>query len=127
MKTIRITNGTYGYKDPVSGTIKPKSIGETVTVDDKEADRLVDLNVAVIISENNKNVENVAENNGDIGYSVEELSELKNSELAKIAEKLGVDTKYLKKKSDLINAIISAVEVQDNDIPVVSTEDDVVQ
>jgi len=51
MKTVKIINGTYGYKPEGTNRIKPVSVGGVVCVPDKEADRLVKLRVADYIAD----------------------------------------------------------------------------
>lgn len=46
---VRITAGTYGYRDD-KGHLKPKNSGDTVLLDDAEAERLINLGVAEEIS-----------------------------------------------------------------------------
>lgn len=46
MKTVQITEGTYGYRKEGSNRVRPVSIGGIVEVSDAEAERLVALKVA---------------------------------------------------------------------------------
>lgn len=51
MKTVIIKNGTYGHRPTSDGRVIPISIGETCSVPDEEAERLVSLGVADVIDD----------------------------------------------------------------------------
>jgi len=49
MIQVKITNGIYGYRPPKSKQLKPAHAGDIITVQDKEAARLIELGVAVSV------------------------------------------------------------------------------
>lgn len=51
MKKVKIVNGVYGYRPDGVGSTEPIGIGETVSLPDDEAARLVDLGVAIIVGD----------------------------------------------------------------------------
>ncbi len=146
MILVKIISGTYGYRPEKSNYVIPVSVGEgPISVDDDEAKRLVEIGVAAYIDKETP-VEAVATapscdsdscpidnspdsedgENGDSGpgevtgnLDPEELKGWKMDELKKLATDMGIDATGIKKKDDLIAAIV-AVEVT---VPALDTED----
>ena len=121
MKEVKIIAGTYGYVNSMK-RVRPVSLGETVWVDDAEADRLETLGIAEIISdipvETTKSVANSCEDKNSTCYpenlsegSIEgcldgdDLSELSMTQLKELASDIGIDTKGIKRKDKLIELI----------------------
>lgn len=115
---IKIVKGVYGYVDK-HGFVRPKDCNSEpfVTSPEQEA-RLVKLGVAEYVDEpekvpavnepaqaqSSKNDEETARLDPD------QLKELTNAELKKMAEEMSIDTAKLKTKAQLIEAI-TAVDV----------------
>lgn len=127
---VKIISGAYGYR-PV-GSAHPTTImrGETCDVTEEEANRLLSIGAAEIAEEapteevitapdgkdESKAGEDTAtQNNGtgskeDAHLDPDQLSEMKFDELKQLAEDMGIDTKGMRSKASLIDAIV-AVEV----------------
>lgn len=131
MLTVKIISGTYGCK--IKGRIVPKDLtSEPFELENAEAERLVSLGVAEIITEgvatggngeetnppsvnpaddeNGSNGENEGENDITGHLDAEQLKEMTIKELKALAEDMGIDTGKFKVKDDYIQAIV-AVEV----------------
>lgn len=131
MLTVKIISGTYGCK--IKGRIVPKDLtSEPFELENAEAERLVSLGVAEIITEgvatggngeetnppsvnpaddeNGSNGENEGENDITGLLDAEQLKEMTIKELKALAEDMGIDTGKFKVKDDYIQAIV-AVEV----------------
>lgn len=128
MTTIKIINGTYGHRPEGSNYVIPVASGDpAISVDDLEAQRLVDLGVAVIAHPE-------APANGGDGDSVpaeiaghldpDQFKSMTVAELKKLAADMEIDVTG--KKKDEIIAAICAVEVTapaDDDAPAPDVED----
>ena len=110
---IKIVKGVYGYVDK-HGFVRPKDCNSEpfVTSPEQEA-RLVKLGVAEYVDEPEK-AEPVNEpaqvQSPEIGEEAahldpDQLKELTNAELKKMAEEMSIDTAKLKTKAQLIAAI----------------------
>lgn len=131
MLTVKIISGTYGCK--IKGRIVPKDLtSEPFELEDAEAERLVSLGVAEIITEgvatggngketnppsvnptddeNGSNGENEGGNDITGHLDAEQLEEMTIKELKALAEDMGIDTGKFKVKAEYIQAIV-AVEV----------------
>lgn len=137
MQTVKIISGTYGYNN--GRRIEPKDRkSEPFTLPKDEADRIIALGIAEIVSrevatgehdeENNSasvnpnNNENgtEGENEGEnqiVGHlDAEQLKEMTIKELKTLAENMGIDTSKMKVKNDYVQAILDVeVSVSDND------------
>ena len=119
---IKIINGTYGYKAPGSKHIDPKSAGDPpFEVDDAKAKRLVDLGVAVYITD--KPAKAVAtsdkgENKADQGENTSEgksgekgtekptySSKMKVDELKELIKNAGLSYKVGMSKDTMVAAL----------------------
>lgn len=131
MLTVKIISGTYGCN--IKGRIVPKDrMSEPFELENAEAERLVSLGVAEIITEgvatggngeetnppsvnpsNDENGEN-GENEGDMEIDghldAEQLREMTVKELKALAEDMGIDTAKFKVKEEYVQAIV-AVEI----------------
>ncbi len=127
MLTVKIISGTYGCK--IKGRIVPKDLtSEPFELEDAEAERLVSLGVAEIITEgvatggngketnppsvnpaddeNGSNGENEGENDITGHLDAEQLEEMTIKELKALAEDMGIDTGKFKAKAEFIRAIL---------------------
>lgn len=119
---VRIICGSYGYRTKYG--VKPVMLGETCEVDGTEAGRLVGLGVAEIVdapttpsaaepvqaaAEQEYNdtpaEENAAEKPTAAHLMPEDLADMTVANLKKMAADMGIDTKALKTKDALIQAI----------------------
>ena len=134
MARVRIISGTYGYRPPGSKHPVPKRIGDTVTVSDDEALRLITLKVAKLVDaqspvsplsvlhdgpgENSEGVDTDADQippgsdegadtaEAVIGHlDAEQLMELTKAELLKLADELGVDVSSSDNKAEIVAAL----------------------
>lgn len=97
MKKIQIIRGTYGFKQNDSASICPKTVKDPpFEVGEKEAKRLVQLGVAIIIEN---------EDGDDKPYS----KKMKLEELRKVAENHGVENVEKLTTKDM--AIVAIEEV----------------
>lgn len=156
MARVQIISGAYGYRPPGSKHPVPKRIGDTVTVSDSEAQRLIKLKVAALIDERTPVAVTSAptDGSGDSSESVdtdadqippesderadtadvivghldaEQLMELTKAELLKLADEMGIDVSNSDNKAEIV-AAITQVEVSTGDIvpPELSAEAPVV-
>ena len=131
MRTVKIISGAYGLNTG-DRVITKDRMSEPFSLDDAEAERLVSLGVAEIITEgvatggngkepnppsvnpsndeNGSNGENEGGNDIDGHLDAEQLGEMTIKELKALAEDMGIDTSKMKVKADYIQAIV-AVEV----------------
>lgn len=116
MKEVKIIKGTYGHK--VNGRVKPVSLGGTVELQDEEAQRLVDLEVAEyvnVFTDNDKlNADNEKEEDEIITTHLDrtQLETMKLEDLKRLATDMGIDVQTLK-KAEIIDLVVQ-VEVQVN-------------
>jgi len=97
MQTIKIIRGTYGFKQNASASICPKTVNDPpFEVDEKEAERLVELGVAIIVE---------SEDGDDKPYS----KKMKLEELRKVAEDYGVENVEKLTTKDMAIAAIEEV------------------
>lgn len=135
MQQIRIIQGTYGHRPEGTHRIRPVMAGDTVSVPDAEAQRLVSIGVAEIIPQAAEPAregvatlqEGPAEGEPSIGMGpemrcgeanaeggtastsdLEQLKVLTNAKLRELAEVMGIPTAKLKNKTELIQAITAA-------------------
>ncbi len=128
---IRITNGSYGWRKTPEKPPKLIERGSTCTVDEAEAKRLFALGVAEPVcdvrgealatdskdeiadtpSPDILGAENGAKSDAEAHLDAEQLQELTVAQLKELAEEMCISTAKLKKKDDLIAAII-AVSVE---------------
>ena len=129
---IKIVKGVYGYVDK-HGFVRPKDCNSEpfVTSPEQEA-RLVKLGVAEYVGEPEK-VSAVNEpaqvQSSEISEEVshldpDQLKELTNAELKKMAEEMSIDTSKLKTKAQLIEAITAVDVVPGSDEDSEGVEDD---
>lgn len=131
MVEVKIISGSYGWRETRKAMPKLIERGSTCKVDEAEAQRLVALGVAAIVSEAGEapvatanapesgaatcsdipGAENGAESNAEAHLDAEQLQELTVAQLKELAEEMCISTAKLKKKDDLIAAII-AVSVE---------------
>lgn len=119
---VRIICGSYGYRTKYG--VKPVMLGETCEVDGMEAGRLVGLGIAEIVdapaspsaaapaqaaAEQEYNdtpaEENATEKPAAAHLVPEDLADMTVANLKKMAADMGIDTKALKTKDALIQAI----------------------
>lgn len=119
---VRIICGSYGYRTKFG--VKPVMLGETCEVDGMEAGRLAGLGVAEIVAApaapsaavpaqaaaeqeyNDTPAEkSVAEKPAAAHLVPEDLADMTVANLKKMAADMGIDTKALKTKDALIQAI----------------------
>lgn len=137
MLTVKIISGTYGYN--TGKHIEPKDRkSEPFMLSEDEANRIVALGIAEIVSKEvatggngeENNSAGVNPNNDENGSKVEnegekknaghldegQLKEMTNKDLKSLAEDMGVDTSKMKVKNDYIQAILDVeVSVPNND------------
>lgn len=124
---IRIKNGSYGWRKTPEKPPKLIERGSTCTVDEAEAKRLFALGVAEPVCDvrgealatDSKDEtadtpspdipcdENSAESDTEAHLDAEQLQEMTVPQLKELAEEMGIATAKLKKKDDLIAAIIA--------------------
>lgn len=116
---VKIICGSYGYRTKYG--VKPVMLGETCEVDGTEAGRLVGLGVAEIVdapaapsaaapapsaSDNDTPAEKSAAEKPAAAHLVpEDLADMTVANLKKMAADMDIDTKQLKTKDALIQAI----------------------
>lgn len=112
---VRIICGSYGYRTKYG--VKPVMLGETCEVDGMEAGRLVGLGIAEIVDApaspsaaeqeyNDTPAEKGAAEKPAAAHLVpEDLADMTVANLKKMAADMGIDTKALKTKDALIQAI----------------------
>ena len=113
---VRIICGSYGYRTKYG--VKPVMLGETCEVDGMEAGRLVGLGVAAApfaavpassAAEQEYNdtpaEKSAAEKPAAAHLVPEDLADMTVANLKKMAADMGIDTKALKTKDALIQAI----------------------
>lgn len=140
MKKIKITVGTYGYREkgkPPVRLINAES--GPIEVSDEEAARLIKAGVAEVVDTTEKvvdtteipvDVPEIAVEETATGHlDNESLEECTVAELKKLASDLGLEFKSRATKDELIKLISSAeveypvVEVDDEEPPVLSAAD----
>lgn len=129
---IKIVKGVYGYVDK-HGFVRPKDCNsEPFETSPEQEARLVKLGVAEYVDEPEK-AEPVGESaqvqipkNDEAGAHLDpdQLKELTNAELKKMAEEMSIDTSKLKTKAQLIEAITAADVVPGPDEDSEGMEDD---
>jgi len=114
---VKIICGSYGYRTKYG--VKPVMLGDTCEVDGMEAGRLVGLGVAEIVDApaapassaaeqeyNDTPAEKSATEKPAAAHLVpEDLADMTVANLKKMAADMGIDTKALKTKDALIQAI----------------------
>ena len=114
---VKIICGSYGYRTKYG--VKPVMLGDTCEVDGMEAGRLVGLGVAEIVDApaapassaaeqeyNDTPAEKSATEKPAAAHLVpEDLADMTVANLKKMAANMGIDTKALKTKDALIQAI----------------------
>lgn len=106
---IKIIKGVYGYMTK-SGTVKPKTEkDEPFELTAEQEARLVSLGVAVYVEDAPAKVPDNEQMKDEATAHLdpEQLAELTNAKLKELAEEMGIDTKNLKTKAQLIEAITS--------------------
>lgn len=133
MKKVKIISGGYGYVPPDRMIVKTVYAGDTVSVDDCEAERLVRIGAAEIVTETP--AETVAtppggENGSGAGgnppedkggsapqekghLDPEQLQELTIKKLTELAGNMGIDASKCKVKADFIAAITAGLAEED--------------
>lgn len=132
MPKIKVTCGTVGIvlkdSDGNSRFTTRTSSDEAFDVSSEEARRFIDRGVAELVSGSLESAEEPAEAKEVPRLDVEELSAMPNSELKKIAENMGIDTKNFRKKDDFIKAITDVIAEaeesdEEDDLPDLSAAD----
>lgn len=112
---VKIICGSYGYRTKYG--VKPVMLGDTCEVDGMEAGRLVGLGVAEIVDapaapsaaeqeySDTPAEKNAAEKPVAAHLVPEDLADMTVANLKKMAADMGIDTKALKTKDALIQAI----------------------
>ena len=120
MVEVKITSGSYGWRKTKDAMPKLIERGGTCKVDEAEAQRLVALGVAAIVNEAESGAapcsdipgaENGAESDTEAHLDAEQLQKMTVAQLKELAEEMCISTAKLKRKDDLIAAII-AVSVE---------------
>ena len=139
---VEIISGSYGWRKTKDAMPKLTERGGTCEVDEAEAKRLVALGVAVIVREVDEapvasastgrndaapcadipNKENGAESDAEAHLDTEQLQEMTVAQLKELAVELGIETAKLRKKDDLIAAIVAVPvepgeEIGEGDLP----------
>lgn len=120
---IKIIKGVYGYMTK-SGTVKPKTEkDEPFELTAEQEARLVSLGVAAYVEDAPAKVSDNEQMKDEATAHLdpEQLAELTNAKLKELAEEMGIDTKNLKTKAQLIEAITSVDVIPG---PVEDVEDD---
>ena len=124
---IEIISGSYGWRKTKDAMPKLVERGGICEVDEAEARRLVALGVAAIVREADEapvasastgrndaapcadmpNKENGAESDTEAHLDTEQLQEMTVAQLKELAAELGIETAKLRKKDDLIAAIVA--------------------
>lgn len=115
---IKILSGTYGYRDE-AGTILPKSAKSApFKVDDKEANRLIRLGIAVeavATSQQKPILEDDEDKNDHQDDSEKTVEKMNKPELVKLAKEMGLESSG--GKEELIGRILSEKERLESEIP----------
>lgn len=143
---IEIISGSYGWRKTKDAMPKLVERGGICEVDEAEARRLVALGVAAIVHEADEapvasgstvesgdtpcadmpSEENGAESGAESGagahLDAEQLQEMTVAQLKELAAELGIETAKLRKKDDLIAAIVAVPvepgeEISEDDLP----------
>ena len=124
---VEIISGSYGWRKTKDAMPKLVERGGICEVDEAEARRLVALGVAAIVREVDEapvasastgrndaapcadmpNKENGAESDTEAHLDTEQLQEMTVAQLKELAAELGIETAKLRKKDDLIAAIVA--------------------
>lgn len=124
---VEIISGSYGWRKTKDAMPKLIERGGTCEVGEAEAKRLVALGVAAIVREVDEapvasastgrndaapcadmpNKENGAESDTEAHLDTEQLQEMTVAQLKELAAELGIETVKLRKKDDLIAAIVA--------------------
>ena len=124
---VEIISGSYGWRKTKDAMPKLIERGGTCEVDEAEAKRLAALGVAAIVREVDEasvasastgrndaapcadmpNKENGAESDTEAHLDTEQLQEMTVAQLKELAAELGIETAKLRKKDDLIAAIVA--------------------
>lgn len=133
MKTVKIINGAYGQR--VGSKTRLVRLGELCQVDDQEAARLVGMQVAAYVGEEPEPAPPVSpaisteESGGDTpgqgdehdperdAYTPDELNVMTKDSLLKIANQLGLHVNARMSKTDIIQALHSALTHADEPAP----------
>lgn len=140
---IEIISGSYGWRKTKDAMPKLVERGGICEVDEAEARRLVALGVAAIVHEadeapvaSDSTVESgdtpcadmpSEENGAEAHLDVEQLQEMTVAQLKELAAELGIETAKLRKKDDLIAAIVAVPvepgeEISEDDLPELSAD-----
>ena len=135
---IEIISGSYGWRKTKDAMPKLVERGGVCEVDEAEARRLVALGVAAIVHEadeapvaSSSTVESgdtpcadmpSEENGAEAHLDAEQLQEMTVAQLKELAAELGIETAKLRKKDDLIAAIVAVPvepgeEISEDDLP----------
>ena len=139
---VEIISGSYGWRKTKDAMPKLIERGGTCEVDEAEAKRLVALGVAAIVREVDEapvasastgrndaapgadmpSKENGAESDAEAHLDTEQLQEMTVAQLKELAAELGIETAKLRKKDDLIAAIVAVPvepgeEIGEGDLP----------
>ena len=139
---VLIISGSYGWRKTKDAMPKLIERGGTCEVDEAEAKRLVALGVAAIVRESDEAPvasastgrndaapcadmpykENGAESDAEAHLDTEQLQEMTVAQLKELAAELGIETAKLRKKDDLIAAIVAVPvepgeEIGEGDLP----------
>ena len=135
---IEIISGSYGWRKTKDAMPKLVERGGICEVDEAEARRLVALGVAAIVHEadeapvaSGSTVESGdtpcadmpgEENGAEAHLDAEQLQEMTVAQLKELAAELGIETAKLRKKDDLIAAIVAVPvepgeEISEDDLP----------
>ena len=135
---VEIISGSYGWRKSKDAMPKLIERGGTCEVDEAEAKRLVALGIAAIVHEadeapvaSGSTVESgdtpcadmpSEENGAEAHLDAEQLQEMTVAQLKELAAELGIETAKLRKKDDLIAAIVAVPvepgeEISEDDLP----------
>ena len=139
---IEIISGSYGWRKSKDAMPKLIERGGTCEVDEAEAKRLVALGIAAIVREVDEapvatastgrndaapcadmpNKAHGAESDAEAHLDAEQLQEMTVAQLKELAAELGIETAKLRKKDDLIAAIVAVPvepgeEISEDDLP----------
>ena len=135
---VEIISGSYGWRKSKDAMPKLIERGGTCEVDEAEAKRLVALGIAAIVHEadeapaaSGSMVESgdtpcadmpSEENGAEAHLDAEQLQEMTVAQLKELAAELGIETAKLRKKDDLIAAIVAVPvepgeEISEDDLP----------
>lgn len=135
---VEIISGSYGWRKNKDAMPKLIERGGTCEVDEAEAKRLVALGIAAIVHEadeapvaSGSTVESgdtpcadmpSEENGAEAHLDAEQLQEMTVAQLKELAAELGIETAKLRKKDDLIAAIVAVPvepgeEISEDDLP----------